>query len=164
MLLAQGTFLQATNHDHALSTLIPPVLLSHKIPNKIDNSWYRGVLYVYLKLAAPSSALRNTAEVKQVLTSKFGKNNIPPIVILNTDEGPEHRTTFLSVKIAMIALQEALNADLLVALRTAPGQSFQNPVEKVNCILNLGFYGIGVMRQSLYEDMVLKKIFTHVPI
>ena len=57
----------------------------------------------------------------------------------------------------MIALQRTLNADLLVALRTAPGHSFRNPVEKVNSILNLGLHGIGVMRQSIYEDMVFEK-------
>ena len=152
--------------DHGSSTLIPTVLLSHEIPNNIDNSWYRGVPYVYLKLAAtePSFALRKASEVKWVLISKFGENNIPPIVILYTDGGPEHRATFLSVKIAMTALQRALNAVLLVALRTASGHSFRNPVEKVNCILNLGLYGIGVMRQSIYEDMVFEKMFTHIPI
>ena len=157
--VAQGTFLQATNHDHASSTLIPTVLLSHEIPNNIDNSWYRGVPYVYLKLVAtePSSALRNPAEVKPVLILKFGKNSIPPKVILYIDRSQEHRTTFLSVKIAMVALQQALNADLLVALRTAPGHLFRNPVEKVNCILNLGLYGVGVMRQSIYEDQVSEK-------
>ena len=64
----------------------------------------------------------------------------------------------------MTALQRALNAVLLVALRTASGHSFWNPVEKVNCILNLGLYGIGVMRQSIYEDMVFEKMFTHIPI
>ena len=66
MLVTQGTFLQAVDHDHAWGTLIPTVLLSHKIPNNIDNSWSRGVPYVYLKFTAtePSSALRNTGEVK----------------------------------------------------------------------------------------------------
>ena len=157
--VTQRTFLQAANHNHASSTLIPTVLLSHKIPNNTDNSWYRGVPYVYLKLVAtePSSAIRNAAEVKRVLISKFGKNNIPPIVIFYTEGGPEHRTTFLSVKTAMIALQQAINADLLVALRTVPGHSFRNPAEKVNCILNLGLYGIGVMHQSIYEDTVFEK-------
>ena len=38
VLVAQGTFLQTINHDHASSTLIPTVLLSHEIPNNIDNS------------------------------------------------------------------------------------------------------------------------------
>ena len=117
VLVAQGRFLQATDHDHTSRTLIPTVLLRHEISNNIDNSWYRGVPHVDLKLAAtePSSTLRNAAEVKQELISKFGKN-IPPIVILYTNWGPEHRTTFLSVKIAMTALQQALYIDLLVAL------------------------------------------------
>ena len=48
VLIAQGTFLQATDHDHTSSTLIPTVLLSHEIPNDIDNSWYRGVPYMFI--------------------------------------------------------------------------------------------------------------------
>ena len=86
-----------------------------------------------------------------------GKQNIPPIIILYTDGGPEHRSNFLSVKIALIALQKSLNADMLVAVRTAPRHSFRNPVEKVNCVLNIGLYGIGVMRQKITEDPFFEK-------
>ena len=64
-----------------------------------------------------------------------------------TDGGPEHRTNFLSVKIAIIALQKFLDLNQIIVARTAPGHSFKNPAEKINCILNLGLYGIGCMRQ-----------------
>ena len=65
----------------------------------------------------PSSALRNAAEVKDILTHCYqGKQNIPLIIILYTDAGPEHRSNFPSVKIALIALQKSLNADMLVAV------------------------------------------------
>ena len=97
-------------------------------------------------------------EVKDKLTHRYqGKQNIPPIIILYTDGGPEHRSNFLSVKIALIALQKSLNADMLVAVRTALGHSLRNPVEKVNCILNIVLYGIGVMRQNITEDPFFKK-------
>ena len=43
------------------------------------------------------------------------------IIILYIDGSPEHRSNFLSMKITLIALQKSLNADLLVAVRTAPG-------------------------------------------
>ena len=61
------------------------------------------------------------------------------------------------MKIALIALQKSLNADMLVAVRTALGHSFRNPVVKVNCVLNIGLYGIGVMRQNITEDPFFKK-------
>lgn len=79
------------------------------------------------------------------------------IIRLCTDGGPEHRTTFLSVKIAVIALQKALNADMIVALRIAPGHSYRNPPERVNCILNIGLYGIGVMRKRLSDKPKFKR-------
>ena len=63
---------------------------------------------------------------------------MPPIPIIYTNGGPEHRPTYLSVSIAMIALQQSLNLDLLLAVRTAPVSSYRNPSERVNCILNLG--------------------------
>ena len=63
----------------------------------------------------------------------------------------------MSVKIALIALQKSLDADMLVAVRTAPGHSYRNPVEKVNCILNIGLYGIGVMRQPVVDDPFFEK-------
>ena len=97
----------------------------------------------------PSSALRNAKEIASVLIEKYGtKENVPPVLILYTDGGLEHRTVFLSVKIAMISLQKYLNLDQILAVRTAPGHSYCNPAEKVNCILNLGLYGIGCMRQK----------------
>ena len=76
------------------------------------------------------------------------KKLYPPILISYTDGGPEHRTTFLSVKIALICLQKFLNLDQVLAVRTAPGHSYRNPAEKINCVVNLGLYGIGCMRKN----------------
>ena len=144
-------------------TLIPTVGLSHNIPDEVDKSWYRGIPYVYLKIMAtdPSSALRTATEVEDILTHRYlGKKNIQPIIKLYTDGGPEHRSNFLSVKIALVALQKSLNADILVAVRTPPRHSFRNPVDKVNCFLNIGLYGIGVMRQKQLKFLFLKKGLT----
>ena len=44
-----------------------------------------------------------------------------------------------------------MDLDILVAARTAPGHSFKNSPEKVNCILNLVLYGIGCMRKVIHE-------------
>ena len=56
----------------------------------------------------------------------------------------------------MIRLQKSRNADLLIAVCTAPGHSYRNPVEKVNCMLNLGLCGVGVMCKAIYQDPVFK--------
>ena len=118
-----------------------------------------------LKITAisPSSALKNAREVGDVSIVKYGSvEQIPPALIMYTDGGPEHRTTFLSVKITIIALQEFLNLDHILVARTAPGHSHRNPTEKINCILNLGLYGIGVMRKPSNRSRIvtqIKKLF-----
>ena len=102
------------DHDFSTVFLILTVILLNDIPEEVDGSWYRGNLMVSLKITAtdPSSALRNAKEIANVLIEKYGtKENVPPVLILYTDGGPEHRTTFLSVKIAMISLQKYLNLD-----------------------------------------------------
>ena len=102
----------------------------------------------------PLSALRNATEIAKVLINIVAKKLYPPppppllpILILYTDGGPEHRTTFLSVKIALVCLQKFLNLDQMLAVRTASGHSYSNPAEKINCVLNLDLYSIGCMRK-----------------
>ena len=85
--------LQAADHNFASITLIPTIILLHDAPEKIDGSWYRGQAYVYLKITAtePLTAMCNAAEIKEVLLSKHGcKEEVPPILIMYTYEGPEH--------------------------------------------------------------------------
>ena len=79
------------------------------------------------------------------------KRTFLTILILYTDGGSEHRTTFLSVKMAMISLQNFLNLDQILAVRTASGHLFRNPAEKINCVRNLGLYGVGCMRQKCID-------------
>ena len=68
-----------------------------------------------------------------------------------TGRGPEHRTTFSSVKIKIIALQKFFNHHHILVAKTAPGHLYRNPVEKIHCILNLGLHRIGTMRMPSIE-------------
>ena len=70
----------------------------------------------------------------------------PPILLLYTDGGPDHRTTFMSTKLSVIALFKEMNFDAVVAMRTAPSNSWANPVEIIMSIITLGLQGVGVMR------------------
>ncbi len=58
----------------------------------------------------------------------------------------------MSVKLSMIALFIELDLDALVALRTAPSNSWANPVERIMSIVNIGLQGIGVMRKKGSDD------------
>ena len=92
VLVAKNQVFQVADHDLSSVTLIPTVGLMHEIPDEVDKSWYRGTPYVYLKITAtdPSSALRNAAEIEDMLTHRYqGKENIPPIIVIYTDQSIE---------------------------------------------------------------------------
>lgn len=69
------------------------------------------------------------------------------ILFLYTDGGPDHRTTYISTQLSLPEYQ----LDYLCATRTAPHNSWRNPVEKMMSILNLGFQSIGLMRSETSE-------------
>ena len=107
MLVGKNEVFQVADHDFSNLSLIPTVILINHISESVEDSWYRGEPNVLLKITAisPSSALRNAQEVADVLIAKYGSiEQIPLALIMYTDGGPEHRTTFLGVKIAIIAL------------------------------------------------------------
>lgn len=76
-----------------------------------------------------------------------------PIVLLYSDGGPDHRCTYASVKLSLMSLFIAQDLDMLVALRTAPGHSWANPVERIMSIVNIGLQGIGVMRAQGSDEL-----------
>ena len=164
VLVAHGQSLQASDHDFSKISLVPTVVLIHEIPNSIDESFYHGIPYLYLKIHAtePSSAIRNAKEIADALIEKCEeKEIIPPMLTIYTDGGPQHRSNFLSVQIALIALQCYLDLVLLIVARTASGHSYRNPPEKVNCALNLGLNAIGCMRSSIHSDPAFEKSLTN---
>ena len=69
VIVARGTVCQAPDHDMTCITLVPTIALTLDIPDNVDKSWYRGIPHVYLTITAtkPSSALRNTVEIENVL-------------------------------------------------------------------------------------------------
>ena len=141
---------QVCDHDFTRFSLIPTVLLMVDIPSTIDGSWYDGQVLVGIKEAVfeSSSALRHSAELHNILLTEIGEKSV---LFLYTDGGPDHRTTFISTQLALIALFLNLNLDYLCAARTAPSNSWRNPVERMMSILNLGFQSIGLMRGEMSE-------------
>src|SRR5215475_1427727 len=78
--------------------------------------------------------------------------------MLYTDGGPDHKVTYLRVQLSLIAMFKALDLDYLVAIRTPPGHSWKNPVERIMSILNLGLQCVGLMRQEM--DIGSEEIMT----
>ena len=93
---------------------------------------YHGQVFVTVKDAVlqPSTPLRHATELQRVLTLAAVNPVLKPILLLYADGGPDHRITYVSVQVSLITIFRYLNLDYLVAVRTAPMQSFQNPVER----------------------------------
>ena len=67
-------------------------------------------------------------------------------MIIYTDGGPDHNNKHTSVRLGLLALFLDLDLDTMVVMRTAPTQSWANPVERVMSALNLGLQGVALAR------------------
>lgn len=122
-LVSAGHELAALDHDFHVGGLVPSVALLVDLPdNHQDYSFFQGRAYVNLKdkVTQPSGAMRHSNVV-----CKDGTSHLP-ILLMVSNGGPDHRVTFGSAKMALIALFQALNLDMLVAIRTCPYQSWRN--------------------------------------
>ena len=139
------------DHDFCKFSLIPSVILLVDIPESIEGSWYAGDVFVGIKDAVfePSSPLRHATELYQCLSTRMDGRHI---LFVYSDGGPDHRLTYISVQLSLIALFLSLDLDVLIAGRTAPSHSWANPVERVMSIVNLGMQCIGVMREKMGEQ------------
>ena len=76
-----------------------------------------------------------------------------PYLFLYTDGGPDYQVKFVKIQITLISLFLALDLDYLVAVRTPPGHSWKNPVERIMSILNLGLQCISLIRQEMDKEI-----------
>ena len=123
-----GSQLLSSDHDFTKFNIIPSVVLQIEIPEEFSGLWYDGQVMVMLKEGAfePSSPVRHYTEMATIIKQKVPNR---PILFIYSDGGPDHRLTYLSVKLVLIALYLKLDLDYLSAARTAPYHSYCNPVE-----------------------------------
>lgn len=62
------------------------------------------------------------------------------------DGGPDHNLTY-------ICLFLQLDLDMLSAVRTPPYHSWKNPVERIMSIINIALQSVGLMRQSMPQNL-----------
>ncbi|XP_078597452.1 uncharacterized protein LOC144873716 [Branchiostoma floridae x Branchiostoma japonicum] len=157
VLVAKDTVFVVADHDFTKVKLVPSVTLVCDIPESACESFYRGKVFVCLKDATfqPSSPIRHQTELYHILT-KAGKLGLP-ILCQYSDGGPDHRLTYISTQVSLICMFIILDLDMLVCARTAPQNSFRNPVERVMSIINLSLQAIGVMREKMPPAM--EKLF-----
>ena len=76
-----------------------------------------------------------------------------PILKRYTDGGPDHRTTYKSVKVAALAEFIALDLDMIVCARTAPCGSYVNPAERCMSLLNLALQNVALEAKEKYRGV-----------
>ena len=109
---------EVADHDFTKFSLIPSVSLLIDIPEDITGSWYTGQVMIGLKegTCEASSPHRHVTELHEVLndndflTDKF-------ILFVYSDGGPDHRLTYLSVKLSIISLFLKNDLDARAELR-----------------------------------------------
>ena len=69
-----------------------------------------------------------------------------------SDGGPDHKLSYGSVQVALLALFIRLNLDVLIAVRTCPYQSWSNTAERVMSLLNLVLQNVSLERQAMSEE------------
>ena len=104
--------------------MIPSVSLVVDIPEKISESWYDSQVNVAYKDSAfePSSPIRHAVELANLISETA---KIKSVLFIYSDGGPDHRVTYMSVKLSMIFLFLYLDLDYLCAARTAPYHSIE---------------------------------------
>lgn len=117
LVVASSSTLKALDHDFHVSGIIPSVAFFPHIPSEARDSFFSGPVFVTLKdkVLQPSHAMRHATELSKIIKSNFS-SQAPRVVLLISDGGPDHRLTFLSVKVALISLFLCLNVDMLVAI------------------------------------------------
>lgn len=148
--------LSALDHDVASKgSLTPSVCLKIDVPDDPLDSFYRGQVFVTLKdsIFQSSSPFRHAAELMTILND----TDIKPYLLMYTDGGPDHRTTYAAVKLSLIILFKLLDLDILIAARTAPGHSWANPAERIMSLLNIAYQNVAIYRTEMschYEQMI----------
>lgn len=154
VLVGRNESFEVADHDFTKFSLIPSVSLVVDIPNDITGSWYVGQVMIGLKEGScePSSPHRHVTELHDVLNDHDFLTD-KSILFVYSDGGPDHRLTYLSVKLSLISLYLKNDLDFLCACRTAPYHSWRNPAERVMSIVNLGLQCVGLMRTKVSDDV-----------
>ena len=160
-IVQDGIPLMAADHDtNTKCKVTPSTILIADIPESVsEGSFYRGQIVSILKdtIFQPSTPMRHAAEIRKALSvsGQLGK----PLVLLFSDGGPDHRVTYPSVQLSLVALFLLDNTDVLLAVRCCPTRSYVNPVERWHSVMNLALQSFALSRDTMaegFEDKMKK--------
>ena len=108
-----NSVLSALDHDvQQKGSLTPSVCLLVDIPEQVEDTFFRGQVFVTLKdsIYQHSSPWRHATELMENLRKSSmdeGISAVPPMLLIYSDGGPHHRITFEIVKLSLISMFKA---------------------------------------------------------
>lgn len=153
-IVSESAQIVALDHDFHVAGIIPSVCFMIEIPRSPSDSFYNGTIHITVKdkVFQPSSPLRHATENMATIREHYSDDDVnlnKPILIRYTDGGPDHRTTYTSVKLATLIEFIAYDLDMVICVRTAPCGSYINPAERCMSVLNLALQNIALERPSM---------------
>ena len=152
-----GPVLSAMDHDFHLAGIIPSVAFVLDIPDNPADSFFNGRVFVTCKdkIFEHSSPFRHGAELGRILENHLCAEGVlkQKMLLLYTDGGPDHRVTYGSVQVSLICMFIQFDLDILIAVRTAPGNSWTNLAETVMPVLNLALQNVALERSRMSPQM-----------
>ena len=153
-LVLSSCFLSVLDHDFHIHGVVPSVCLMVQIHSHLWISFFSGQVYVVNKnkVTQPSSALRHSAELSKIVLQECcatGSNK--SVLVVMSDGGPDHRLSYGSVQVALLALFIHSKLDVLIAVCTCPYQSWSNTADRVLSLLNLALQNVSLERQAISE-------------
>ena len=133
-----------------MAAIVPSVAFVLDVPYSPLDSFFNGNVFVTCKekVFEQSSPFRHGAELLRILKNHFYSQEDlrEKLLLLYTDGDPDHRLTYGSVQASLLCLFLQLNLDMLIAVRTAPGNSWTNLAECVMPVLNLALQNVALER------------------
>ncbi|GBB94499.1 hypothetical protein RclHR1_23690001 [Rhizophagus clarus] len=142
------------DHNFTKLSLTPSVIFFCEVPKSIKELFYSRKVFVSFKDTTfqSSNGIRHATEFFKVIFLHY-QPSVPPIFCLYTNRGPDHQITYRSVQIFLICLFLKKDFNMLIALRIAPHQSWNNPAKRIILILNLALQGVALVHKTMLEDM-----------
>ena len=151
-----GSILSALDHDFHLAGVVPSVAFVLDIPDSPSDSFFNGKVFVTCKeIFEQLSPFRHSAELEHILKNHFCTADVlkEKVLLMYTDGGPDHRLTYGSVQVSLLCLFLHFDLDMLIAVRTALGNSWTNPAERVMPVLNLALQNVALERPQMSSPM-----------
>lgn len=144
----------ALDHNFHVHGIVPSVSFFVSVPEFVSDSFYTGKAFVCCKgkVIQASDPFRHSSELASILRMNMSEDRtVPdkPVLVIVSDGGPDHRISYVSVQVALIALMMELHLDMFICARTCAYQSWQNIAERIMSTLNLALMNVSLCRTQL---------------